>query len=138
MLVGTDQSAPYSYDFKNMEPGRYYIQAKAYDAAGKYKSVDVRTLMVTENNITATTDEQDNALLESKLKVYPNPTKNELFISGSLVQNSKYEITSIEGKALQAGVLNGGSIDVENLKAGIYFIKIKTESGDKVQRFVKE
>ncbi len=70
--------------------------------------------------------------------LHPNPAKTELFVSGNLVNNSNYEITSIEGKALQAGVVNSGSINIENLKTGIYIIKIKTEAGERVQRFVKE
>lgn len=70
--------------------------------------------------------------------IYPNPAKNELFVKGNSVANATYEITSIEGKHLQSGVLTGSAIDVENLNAGVYFIKIKTEGGARIQRFVKE
>ncbi len=70
--------------------------------------------------------------------LYPNPAKTELFVTGNLSENVTYEITSIEGKALQVGTLIGNSISIESLKAGFYIIKIKTEAGERVQRLVKE
>lgn len=72
------------------------------------------------------------------LVLHPNPAKTELFIKGNMVENASYEITSMEGRSLQIGALDRGSIAIENLKAGIYIIKIKTEAGERVQRFVKE
>lgn len=73
-----------------------------------------------------------------QISIFPNPAKAELFVKGNFLENTSYEITSIEGKSLQTGVLNGGSISISNIISGIYLIKIKTEAGDRVQRFVKE
>ena len=74
----------------------------------------------------------------SQINLHPNPAKNELFFTGNIAQNTTYEITSTESKSLQSGMVNGGSISIENLKAGIYFIKIGTKGDEKVERFVKE
>ncbi len=74
----------------------------------------------------------------NRFNCFPNPAKTELFISKNISENSKYEITSIDGKLLQAGIVMSEIISIENLKAGLYIIKIKTDAGESVQRFVKE
>ena len=75
---------------------------------------------------------------QNTISLHPNPAKTELYISGNLLENAIYEITSIEGKSLKAGDLNKSKINIETLNTGIYIIKIKTEAGESVQRFVKE
>ena len=70
--------------------------------------------------------------------IYPNPSKTELFFKSNFSGNVTYEITTIEGKTLQSGIVNSSSIAIETLKAGIYIVKIKTEAGEALQRFVKE
>ncbi len=111
------------------------VQGITVDRNGKiwvsWNSCTVVTPSGLPTNVASTTE-------VSAVSIYPNPAKTELFISGNLINNSAYEISSIEGKALQIGVVSGGSINIENLRAGIYIIKIKTEAGDRVQRFVKE
>ena len=88
-----------------------------------------------KENPTAINDKQQN---ENMFTLHPNPTTSELYIKGDLPDNATYEITGIEGKSLQTGSVKTGSISVETLNAGIYLIKIKTEEGDRVQRFIKE
>ncbi len=70
--------------------------------------------------------------------IYPNPATDKLYLTGNSTENATYEITTIEGKALQSGAVSGGNINIGNLKTGIYIIKIKTDAGDRVMRFVKE
>ena len=74
----------------------------------------------------------------NEILLFPNPANAELIINGHIDESSSYEITSIEGKSLQKGVVVNSSISIENLKSGLYLIKIKTEIGESVQRFVKE
>lgn len=78
------------------------------------------------------------ALNNNDFYCFPNPSKDELFISKNISENSKYEIISIDGKTLQAGDLSSHSISIGNLKTGLYLIKIKTDAGESVQRFVKD
>jgi pectate lyase len=107
------------------------IAASGYTMLEEY----INSLVSCANAITNIENNTSNAI---HISLHPNPTKTELFVSGNFSENSNYEITSIEGKALQAGVVSGGNINIENLRTGIYIIKIKTEVGEKVQRFVKE
>lgn len=76
--------------------------------------------------------------LNSKIKLYPNPTKNTLKIESKL-QLDSYEIYSILGSRIQSGKLINQEINVSELKTGMYILKITTNDGLLVQeRFVKE
>ncbi|HEX8546592.1 MAG TPA: T9SS type A sorting domain-containing protein [Cytophagaceae bacterium] len=82
---------------------------------------------------TSVEDEEQN----KTFLVHPNPAKGELVISGHNLSNASYSITTIEGRAIQTGIISG-KILVESLAPGFYFIKIKTQAGEYVQRFLKE
>jgi len=64
----------------------------------------------------------ENVHLE-KLKVYPNPASDKISISPT--NNSRYKISifSVDGKMLKTK--EGDSLDISNLKNGIYFVKIE-------------
>ena len=63
---------------------------------------------------TIVTQVEDMAIAND-IAVYPNPANSELFITGNNLEHATYEITSIAGKSLQTGVLNGGTISLSNL-----------------------
>jgi hypothetical protein len=70
--------------------------------------------------------------------IHPNPAKTEIFISGDNLANATYQVVTIEGKPLQTGILSNGMISIQNLEGGMYILKIKTQSVESIQRFVKE
>lgn len=68
-----------------------------------------------------------------EFSIYPNPAKNKIKISG-LKKISNYTITNMLGAELSNGkIQNQNSIDISNLKKGIYFIEIE----NKVIKFIK-
>jgi ELWxxDGT repeat protein len=71
-------------------------------------------------------------------EIYPNPTQGELFIDSKL--NIKlFEIASLEGKVIKSTLNNNYVISVEDLKAGIYFIKAITQENKILWRqFIKQ
>jgi hypothetical protein len=77
-------------------------------------------------------------------KIYPNPAKNKLTIETDLL-NEKAQVSIIN--ILGATVINqamargtqSATIDLINLNAGVYFVKIQTETGKQlVKRLVIE
>ncbi len=67
-------------------------------------------------------------------KVYPNPVKDVLSVSG-IAKDSKYEIYSLDGKLIKQGMYNSASkINVNNLSKGTYLIKI----GESNLKFIKQ
>lgn len=61
-------------------------------------------------------------LTKLPLNIYPNPTVNYLSFSEKL--SGEYEIKNMFGQIVERGRIEGGSIDVTNLKRGYYIIGI--------------
>ncbi|MFI5218171.1 MAG: T9SS type A sorting domain-containing protein [Bacteroidia bacterium] len=79
-------------------------------------------------------------LLSDKIKIYPNPVKDKLFLEipyGYLI--NEILITNIIGEKMkiELAVKNGfaGIINLKNFSNGIYFIKIKTDKGSVTKKF---
>lgn len=104
--------------------------------------------------LTLTNQENDHAIygneplatpdvLTPQFSIYPNPVKNELYLSAKN-GNGKLDIKifNIEGKLLKTENLNLEkplSIDVSNLPSGIYFLNLSDENGNvELKKFIKE
>jgi hypothetical protein len=73
----------------------------------------------------------------TELKIFPNPTNDELFIKSDL-QIEKVEVYSLLGSLLISENNFKEKISVSALPAGIYFLKVHTEKGLVVSKVVKE
>jgi hypothetical protein len=71
-----------------------------------------------------------NVTALSEVKVWPNPVKDELNISG-VVENSNFRLLSITGITIQQGILGQGenTLSVKNFASGIYILEMTGESG---------
>ncbi|MFL1894313.1 M4 family metallopeptidase [Aquimarina sp. 2-A2] len=70
--------------------------------------------------------------------IYPNPVNgNELSISMKNPADATFEILNILGKRVTAGVVKG-AIDVQNLSAGMYILRVNTTTETFTKRFVKQ
>ena len=80
-------------------------------------------------------------IVESNFNVYPNPVNDRLYIETE-VEVEEVVVYTITGVVVgQQTTVNGqqtSSIDVSNLNSGIYFVKVVTENGEVVKRFVKK
>jgi photosystem II stability/assembly factor-like uncharacterized protein len=75
--------------------------------------------------------------LDKKLKVYPNPTNNQITIESEL-DIKEISITDFTGKTLKTIISNFHRINVSELPSGIYFIKIITDARTMTQKIVKQ
>ena len=80
--------------------------------------------------------------LKSSIILYPNPVNDKLYVETlTQTQTLIVEIYDIYGRQQdnktirQQGNL---SVDVTNLNSGVYFVKVVTENGEAVRRFVKK
>ena len=94
--------------------------------------IEFDSLSFTEGSSTLSTKD---ITLESNLKVYPNPVKNNLHIDYSLPIES-VEIFNILGKLVHTGI--NKDIDFTNYINGVYFIKIRTEKGIITKKIIKK
>ena len=77
--------------------------------------------------------------LSSAFNLYPNPANDRLYID-SKVKINEVVIYDVYGRSQQSTVNSQQSlsIDVSNFNSGIYFVKIVTDNGEVVKRFVKQ
>jgi len=76
---------------------------------------------------------------EMTFSIFPNPANNNITIESTTPFN-KVEIVNFLGQTVYSQNNNGETtnIDVSNLNGGIYFVRIVTETGASVQKFVKK
>ena len=82
-------------------------------------------------NITGTDSQSVN--------IYPNPAQNTITINGTIPPQSSYRIVSSDGKTVRSGTLSdsSNSINVSNLKKGLYLISIESSHNKTIKKFVK-
>ncbi|CAM4427417.1 T9SS type A sorting domain-containing protein [Flavobacterium terrigena] len=72
------------------------------------------------------------------LKMYPNPTKNNLFIETALNGDINVSIVNMLGKeVVNANVVNN-TVNVSNLTSGIYIVKITEEGKTSTKKLIIE
>ncbi len=73
-----------------------------------------------------------------KIKIYPNPVKDELRIENGELTINKITIADLSGKTIQQITGSQKQINISALSSGIYFLKIETDKGVVTRKFVKE
>jgi len=86
--------------------------------------------MITEVGVSLSIDEVEI----SDLKVYPNPVKDIINISGKEILN--VEVFTLQGKKLFAPYSNN-QINISNLAQGVYILKIDSKNGYSSKRIIK-
>lgn len=101
--------------------GTYYGQAEDY-------TVNVTNSLVTQE-----------VSLKNEVKLFPNPTSNNLTIT-SIEKINKIEIIDLTGKTILNKNINNSSttIDVSSLTSGNYILKTVTTNGVKTSKFIKK
>ena len=78
--------------------------------------------------------------LTSSINVYPNPVNDKLFIETETVVEEVvvYDVFGRHQVTETPSHQGDLSIDVADLNSGVYFVKVVTENGEAVQRFIKK
>ena len=82
---------------------------------------------------------KDNEGFSNSIKIYPNPAKSKLFISGaSMNAKTTYTVYDLVGKTIiSESLLQEDHIDVTALNTGVYFLKIKFDGKFSMKKFIK-
>ncbi len=101
-------------------------------------SVGIIKTSATEEEIIDTTNVISN--YENRFNIYPNPVKDELTITTE-VRVEEIAIYDVYGRQAMCQQVNKSTsqqvVNVTGLNSGIYFVRITTEDGEIVKRFVK-
>lgn len=95
---------------------------------------DEGSIIFHKNKITANEAINNSS---NKFALFPNPAKNELFIT-NINGIDSYIITNSSGSKVQVGTVKQDYINIEKLKSGVYMINFKSNLGDVSRKFVKE
>ncbi|MGB0888088.1 MAG: T9SS type A sorting domain-containing protein [Vicingaceae bacterium] len=81
-----------------------------------------------------------NDLEQNKVvNIYPNPVQNQLFIELNNEAITKLDIIDFSGKLILSKTdYTKKSVDVSNLPQGIYVLRISTQNGITINRFIKQ
>ncbi|MGH2665040.1 DUF7619 domain-containing protein [Flavobacterium sp.] len=95
-----------------------------------------------ETNVARTTFQSlgiDENTIDNAIAIYPNPTNGMIHIK-SINTIQSVQLFDVQGRILMTRVSDEPSelIDLTSRAAGIYFIKISTEKGTKVERIIKK
>jgi uncharacterized repeat protein (TIGR01451 family) len=77
--------------------------------------------------------------LDNSVAIAPNPTKNTITINCNTSIKS-IQLFDVQGRVLTTQIVNEtqSSIAISNYTNGIYFVKVTTEKGSKVDKIIKE
>jgi hypothetical protein len=130
-LIGVDSIAPYSIQWTPTQTGINVLLAKSIDNHGKFTFTDGIVIEVSNTS-------EINELNKIHLSIFPVPAGNVLMIQFSKVEKpeGKIEVRDVLGKLFLVKIVNDNEIkiNVDNLKAGIYFITLKLKDGNSVVR----
>ena len=101
---------------------------------------DVNNTPLTDSTITFTTEAEPNALNEISVnvKVYPVPVDN--FVNIVSPANSNIQITDVNGRTIRSltTVNDLTTVDVSDLNAGLYLVKVNYQGKQKITKFLKK
>jgi hypothetical protein len=110
----------YRYGFEKTESG--------YDLVLwlKLNSIKSVSIGVYSDQVSST-----ETIPDSRVSVFPNPSKDKIFIKLLKQTDSKVEVYSLEGKVCFSGNYNSEniSVDISDLPKGLYIINIKSQDG---------
>ena len=114
-----------------LSDGTVDVVATANDGSG---IIGVATITLSNQNVGL----NENAEIE-QVKIYPNPVQNELFVELDAEQITQINILDFSGKLIQSiAGYNSTGIDVSSLNQGAYLLKVYTENGVSINRFIKQ
>jgi Leucine-rich repeat (LRR) protein len=96
---------------------------------------------ITTNNAVTIYQTLSNGIphLDNSITIYPNPANSILSIECNSVINT-IELYDIQGRLLETEITEKNKVvfDISSKQNGIYFLKITSEKGSKVEKIVKE
>jgi photosystem II stability/assembly factor-like uncharacterized protein len=130
----------YKMSFYN--PNEYMALISDFLSGGPQASIGVYINSNANGGSTVGIKEFYQTTFPNQLMVYPNPTSDNLFLSTHTdrLSNLYIKIYNLYGQVVESIILSSidDSIDVSNLKNGVYFITLKNKNNHYSGKFIKE
>ncbi|MCX7550566.1 T9SS type A sorting domain-containing protein [Xanthomarina sp. F2636L] len=104
---------------------------------------DYNAPIITNDELTTVAENLsiEESVLQTAVKIYPNPVSDELTIESKSILET-ISIFDVNGRQLQTFVIGGSTnkskINISHLSKGVYFVSIKTEAGMQTSKIIKE
>lgn len=72
-----------------------------------------------------------------EVQIYPNPTTDRLYLT-NFIDRTPYQLRQADGKVIAAGLLDDSGISTIGLPTGLYFLRVETNEGLILRKFVKQ
>lgn len=111
----------------------YHWRVRAVAGGSNTQYSDVWSFTVTDNGVGISESNKN------EISVYPNPVSNRLFLQGEITAGTQVWVTSITGQRvvnLTMSEENTTSINVSDLKSGVYFISFLSNDELVTKQFV--
>jgi len=137
-IIAIVQSSPYplyetdDWVWSGLESGTdYYALAMGQNANGEWGELTVQPFSTTGTSVA------DNAI--ATLCLYPNPASNVLNIK-TAIGNKLIEVVNLLGQTIYSDTSADESIKLNicDWKSGVYFVRIKSDSGVAFEKFIKK
>lgn len=100
----------------------------------------VNNIVFTVTGTSVTTATRELLLVDEMVALYPNPVKNMLNVEMNLSSGKiiGYQIVNLTGQVVMNQPFEGMSMNLSQLTAGVYILKVQTTDGIVARQFVKE
>ncbi len=121
-----------SYTLTNLNNG--VVVAEITEVNADFGNEDIQNFCV------SATQSLDEVNLANLIFVFPNPGKNKLKIQSQNVELSSVTIVSLTGQVVQKEIVSGTQteINTSELPSAFYLVKIQTNKGELIQRWIKQ
>ena len=110
-----------------------------------YRNADKKLLIGTfgngifEGSLTGTLNDNEFALTDSELKIFPNPVMDILQINTEKSKEEmSFRILNSLGQVVRSHTIYNDHIDVSDLESGIYFVETQYQEMKIIKRFIKQ
>ncbi|MFD2551437.1 YCF48-related protein [Bizionia sediminis] len=122
--------------------GENTVTLTATDSAGNSSSL-AAVVTVTDVNDYCSTLGATSPFLDTKMQLHPNPTNANLNVNNAAnLAITSIQVFDINGRLVLTELVNSSkqtiTLHTANLKASVYVVKIETEQGVSVKRFIKQ
>jgi chitodextrinase len=103
--------------------------------------IAIDNVRLTNTQATPNTNLANNSLFgfsDGSFKLYPNPAKNVLNLQLTTSVENSFRIINSIGQVVKSGKLSTNSIEVSQLKAGVYLLEINDGEEKLVKKFLKQ
>ena len=138
VYVNTANATDYLMGFTN---GTSYVAGSNNEGTIEFYVKTVIDEVESESSEVYTIVIEDDAIEEfaSSFNIYPNPANDKLFIEAeaNIEEVSVYTLTGVMVYNEQCS-MNNVQLNVSDLNSGVYFVKVVTNNGETVKRFIKK